>query len=1040
MGPEGIEDDGETRLDDDDSIERTSDGDDETQVVERLGRYRLLDVLGSGGMGVVFRAYDPRLKREVALKRLRTRVIEREGEVRLLREAHAMARLNHPNVVAVYDVEEIGTSIIVSMEYVEGRTLDQWLGSSRSWVDIVRVFRAAGRGLAAAHAAGLVHRDFKPTNVLIGDDERVRVVDFGLARGAEPGVTPMLDHIATLDPELEQGTLGVPLTDAGAVMGTPRYMAPEQLGALHIDARSDQYAFCVALWEALFGQAPFSASNLRELARKKRTGPPTPPKGRTIPRWLERVLLRGLAPDPRERFPDMSAVLAALGDGRRERRRRRLFAVSGLSAVVSLGIGGGMWATHRSSLCNGAAIQVEPIWGATQRGQLDERLATADSPIVAASLERAKRLLDDYADQWVSTHTEACRATALRGEQSDAMLDLRMACLHRAKMALHASSRVLLQGDRDVALRAVEGLSELPSLARCSDIEDLLSEVPKPADPELASEVKALESLWARADALRWAGLYAEGFELMDERLASIRALDHRPSLARAELRLGMFASQLGWQEQAREQLLSAYETGLELRMHPLAAEAAANLAFMLSEELAEYEQAEIWARTGLALATPRQPGIEASNLLTLATIASEAHGDSERAIENAHRAIEMLEQAMGPEHPRVAVAYNNLGNLFATDERYQEAREAYQTAMDRRVRVLGPEHPHVATSYTNLGNVMAHFGELDQAEEYQRKALSIRTRALGSDHPTVADAFGNLAVVLAHQGKLEDAERMLRSSIELLRSSKGRDTPSIALALTNLGAILRRAGRLDEAEAAIREAVTLRTDVFGEDSPFVADTLNNLGLVSNDAGRRDDAIATYRRGLEIYRRALAPGHPRAALITWNLAWTLAEAQEYEEALVLGRDAADLFEQRSGADAEWASIQLFVGKTSLHLGRVERAFEPLEEALAVFSQPGHELERAAVRIQLARARLEQGDLARARSLLLDVKPTDDPWPASLEAEAHFVRALLHAEEHDVSRARQEVRLSRSALERISDEALGDRQMLETALSKLTARL
>ncbi|MFP2913145.1 protein kinase domain-containing protein, partial [Pyxidicoccus sp. 3LFB2] len=233
-----------------------------------LARYVVLERIGRGAMGDVYAAYDPELDRQVALKLLRPegRHLE-ELRSRLLREAQALARLAHPNVVTVHDVGVAGDCLFLALELVEGTTLAEWLKAPRAQGEVLRVFRDAGLGLAAAHAAGLVHRDFKPSNVLVGQDGRVRVTDFGLARPSNRGLRP---RAASASPRAPNGP--APLTRTGVLVGTPAYMAPEQQQGQGVDALSDQFSFCVALYEALHGVRPFEGLNLEELARAAREG------------------------------------------------------------------------------------------------------------------------------------------------------------------------------------------------------------------------------------------------------------------------------------------------------------------------------------------------------------------------------------------------------------------------------------------------------------------------------------------------------------------------------------------------------------------------------------------------------------------------------------------------------------------------------------------------------------------------------------------------------------------------------------------------
>jgi serine/threonine protein kinase len=322
----------------------------------RVGRYLVERLVGVGGMGVVVAARDPDLDRLVALKLMGSaHEAGPEGtSARLLREGQAMARISHPNVVAVYDVGVVDDQVFVAMELVVGKSLRAWLeGRAHTWREIVAVFTDAGRGLEAAHAAGLVHRDFKPDNVLVGDDGRVRVADFGLAR----------DVTGTIGLELagsrSEMSPSVSVTRTGAIAGTPRYMSPEQHAGSTADHRTDQYSFCVALWLALYGTHPFGGSDLAELVQRARTQAVVPPPGRSgVPAGLRQVLERGLRAEPSERFPDMHALLRALRLASGAPRRR-----AWLSAATLIGVSALVLATTRpwATAAKPAASQPAPL-------------------------------------------------------------------------------------------------------------------------------------------------------------------------------------------------------------------------------------------------------------------------------------------------------------------------------------------------------------------------------------------------------------------------------------------------------------------------------------------------------------------------------------------------------------------------------------------------------------------------------------------------------------------------------------------------------
>jgi len=301
----------------------------------QLGRYTVLGTLGRGGMGTVLEAFDPVLDRRVAIKVLR-RALDERPRARLMREARALARLSHPNVVQVYEAGEADGRAFVAMELVQGRSLREWLQRrpSPGWRECVGAYLQAGEGLAAAHAAGLVHRDFKPDNAVIDGKGRVRVLDFGLVRQSE-GLRygEQARALAGLDPSPRSASL----TRTGVVLGTLAYMPLEQMQGERADARSDQFSFCVALYEALYGVRPFEGRSVYALMLAFRRGKlPPPPRRTRVPEALRKLLLRGLAIDPRQRWPSMGALLDELRASSSVASRRRVWWQFGLAVVVAV--------------------------------------------------------------------------------------------------------------------------------------------------------------------------------------------------------------------------------------------------------------------------------------------------------------------------------------------------------------------------------------------------------------------------------------------------------------------------------------------------------------------------------------------------------------------------------------------------------------------------------------------------------------------------------------------------------------------------------
>jgi len=339
-------------------------------VGREMGRYVVLGHIGAGGLGDVLSAYDPQLDRRIALKVLRNP----DGELglgdptqRLLREAQAVAQLRHLNVVTVHDVGTHDGQVFMAMEFVQGTTLSRWFRESqRSWSEIRDVMLQAGEGLSAAHAAGLVHRDFKPANVIVTPQRRAVVLDFGLSKALEPGSRE------SLDPALrrQHSLLDEEMTEAGLLLGTPQYMAWELFSNQPGTAASDQFAYCVTFYQALYGFRPFAGDSVADLARNIRDGTLAAQgrPDRSVPAWLHRSVLRGLATDPDDRWPAMQQLLEALVEDRRRRRRRLTWAIAAIP-VLSIGVASAVVALRPEP--SPAAID------ATKQAVLDAREAAA---------------------------------------------------------------------------------------------------------------------------------------------------------------------------------------------------------------------------------------------------------------------------------------------------------------------------------------------------------------------------------------------------------------------------------------------------------------------------------------------------------------------------------------------------------------------------------------------------------------------------------------------------------------------------------------
>ncbi len=630
-----------------------------------LGRYLVLDKLGEGGMGVVYQAYDPELHRRVALKLLHGEAGHSEGasagRARLLREAQAIARLSHPNVVHVYDVGTVGDHVFLALEYVDGEHLGRWLKrEKRSWREVLDVFRAAGRGLAAAHAVGLVHRDFKPDNVLVGKDGRVLVSDFGLARADEERHADLPTARATPPTPLD-----TPLTEFGTVMGTPGYAAPEHLRGGPGDALSDQFSFAASLWAGLYGQRPYRVDNWHEYREALARGLPEPSPSSKVPAWLRRAAERGLAHDAKARYPTMDLFLDDLARDPAQRRRRVMIA-AGLVVLAGAAIGTTVVATRRAAadraqLCTGADQRLAGVWDAARRDSVQRAFTATAKPFAAAAFERTAAKLDERAHAWIAMHTEACQATRLRGDQPESVLALRMACLDARRRELGQLVDVLAAADAPVVERAVQAASSLSPLDDCANVTRLLATDAPPVDAATRGKLDELRTSLDRAKALGDGGKYKDAVALAKQVSDAARTLGYGPFLADSLELLGLEQSYAGDPESAAANLRAAVRVADTSRHDALRATALAWLVGVVGYDLERGED-------GLAIADDARAALDMH--------------DYPHMLEHHEKALALRRRIFGEDDPMTANSYNNVAIAHDDAGQIEEALAEHRRAL----------------------------------------------------------------------------------------------------------------------------------------------------------------------------------------------------------------------------------------------------------------------------------------------------------------------------------------------------------------------
>lgn len=974
-GPSGGQDDGaKTRVE-------GSRPEAEPAAIERgatIGRYVITGELGAGGMGVVFAAYDPELDRKVALKLLSTRSEGSggAGAARLLREAQALARLSHPNVVAIHDVGTLGAQVWLAMEYVDGATLRTWLAEHRPrWQQTLEMMLAAGQGIAAAHAAGLVHRDLKPDNIMVGRDGRIRVMDFGLARTAGASAA---EHEETLRVVSRHDALEARVTEFGTVVGTPGYMAPEQWRGDEADGRADQFAFCVTLWEALHGERPFAGQEHRDVAQAVFLGEiREPPLEARTPRWLVRILVRGMAVERAKRYPSMAALLAAIVRGQTSAGRVRVALALGVlaSVVAALALAWSGWqaseAARREATCEAAGAEIAALWGEEAAGELARKLTSTGESYAATSVARMMPWIDQWTRAWSAARTQVCREAEVLGVRDARSERGAVICLEERREDLAALVGVLGEDPRAALPRAVSAAADLPAPADCLD-------APVASSREgLAGRTVsvALRRDLAQVRALQSAGRYADGMSLVQRLRSAAGEEGDQLLVAEASLAAARIAENRGEYEEARELGVDAFVAATVSGADDIALDAAIFEVFVLAARLSQLAASRQWFHVS-----------------------------------------EGLRRRLGaPEDLREVRRLNFVALLERGEGRYDEAKALHERALAIQTRLLGPDHPELARTLNSLGTLAQLRGDLDTASSHIARALEFSERALGDTHPQVASILNNLGGLDYMRGDFEAATRRLTRSVELrtvLLGPKALDTIS---ARSNLALILAERRVYGEAISELRQVLALREETLGPHHPLVADALANLARVLGWTNKLDEAVALARRAVEVHGESSDPNSPDLAHSLLVLSGLEQRRGEFSQALEHAERSLAMARAKQDPDSpEIAGSLVSVGQILAELGQYARARPLLEEALALRERFPERIEdRAIVLDNLADLARREGDLGRAvelseRSLeLLRALPdaSYQAWPfivlgevalsrgRSAEARQHFERAV-----------------------------------------------
>ena len=854
-----------------------------------LGRYLVLRPLGAGGMGVVYEGHDPQLERTVALKLVRPDRMGNDGRRRLLREAQALAKLSHRNVVAIFDVGTRGDDVWLAMELVDGQTLRQWLDRPRPWREVVGVLCEAGRGLAAAHAAGLLHRDFKPDNVMIGRDGRVRVMDFGLAQARASPITLETEaiigsRIAGVD------ALGSRITETEAFVGTPVYMAPEQFQGVDLTPAVDQFALCVTLWEALHGQRPFDAPTLEALREDVAAGRlRAPSTGRAAPRWLRRVCTKGLSAAPQHRFESMEALLDALARGQaRARVRGVVIAMGALTALAAGAEGARRYDLgRRTDACEASGSEIEVAWDSERRGELRRALRATGASQARTTGEKVIPWLNEQAERWRQARVEACMDAEVRGRWDEPTYERARWCLDERRIELEALVDELTLADDRALRKAVKAAAGLPAIEPCRD-ERVLAALGLPPK-EGREAVRSIREDVTRAFTLERAGRYDEGLAVAHEVLQRAEALRWAPLVAAARMRLGSLLARTGAHTEAETVLVDAYFEALESTAPDVAVDAATSLVHVVGIIAVRPAEGQAWARHAeAALASVRDDARlrQARVLSALAGVRWTA-GDYDEARMLCERALALEQEVLGPMHPDVAADLAGLALIHLALGLPEEAELLHERALSIREHALGPEHPDVAKSLGGLANAHYVMDAYEEARLLHERALFVLERARGPEHLDVATAQQNLASVLFSTGAYEEARMLHERALQTRERVLGPDHPVVATSLSGLALVLGELGLYADARSLHERALEVRERVLGPGHPDVAKSLEHLALLELTHGVLERGLRLGERALEIRERALGREHPDVVHTLGNLAALHRAAGNHDQAQVL---------------------------------------------------------------------------------------------------------------------------------------------------------
>ncbi|MBS1119086.1 MAG: serine/threonine kinase family protein [Deltaproteobacteria bacterium] len=868
---------------------------------ERVERYEIVGELGAGAMGIVYRARDPELDRELAVKLVQPQAGVAEDELvrqRMLREGRALARIDHPNVVRVFDVGWWRGALFVAMERAPGVSLRLWLAAQpRSARAIVDVFVQCALGLAAAHDAGVIHRDFKPDNVVVDEAGRARVMDFGLAQTAPSGREvphdpDPLDRLAATAIASEPGDPR--LTRTRGIVGTPAYMAPEQHRGTSIDGRADQFAWCVALAEALGGHRPYRGDTVEGMLAAMASGRPELPA--TIARPVRRVLARGLAFAPDRRFPSMTAVVRAIAPPHHGWPALAVgLATVAVTSVLVVGL-----RTVPDDPCAGVAAPVAATWNPSRAARIGALFASIGRPFAERTWQYAQAGVERYAGTWTASRVGVCRAGVERGELDAAARAATVRCLERRVIDLEAILARWEHGELDVLATAPHAVDTLVPTARCMTPE-------LDAAPATESDRLRLQALVGRFAAARVASDTGHPLDAEPVLAGLDRELAATPFHAlRAELliELSSVERDLGKRELAREQLVTALAEAETARADRARAAAWIAMAALTADDFVRGSE----ARDALRLASAVLDHL--GNPEDLARLHDATRGLVALRTGDPAEAVAALRRSLDVQPPLPATERASRTQMLA---RALIAAGQVDTALAELggaeallVSALGPDAPQLVFVLNSMMEPLEYLGHADQAIARGERALALFDASYGKLNPRRIQLLGNLAGMYASAGDRGRARALEEDAVHASERQLGPDAVATANARLNLAITLVKLGEPLPAIGQLDRALVIYTKVLGAEAPVLANVHSTFIGAYGALHQPAEALAHAQRALAIREVSNVPA-PYVAYSRLELADALVAAGQRDQGIAMARRALEIPLDKTGREAELAA-------------------------------------------------------------------------------------------------------------------------------------